>query len=72
MVLSNYMVQKAKELVKQKRILSTPNPRHGHALAVETTDLVQRFYESSRIMPGKKDNVSGRLRNECIFRKGLY
>ena len=47
MVLSNYMVQKAKELVKQKKILSTPNPRHGHALAVETTDLVQRFYESS-------------------------
>ena len=60
---SNYMVRKAKELVKQKGILSTLNPRHGHALAVETTDLVQRFYESdevSRIMPGKKDYVSVR------------
>ena len=58
---SNYMVHKAKELVKQKEILSTPNLRHGHALAVETTDLVQRFYKSdevSRIMPGKKDCVS--------------
>jgi len=43
--------------------LSTPNPRHGHALAVETTDLVQCFYESdevSQIMPGKKDCVSVR------------
>ena len=60
---SNYMVCKAKELVKQKGILSTPNPRHGHALAVETTDLVQCFYESdevSRIMSGKKDCVSVR------------
>ena len=60
---SNYMARKAKELVKQKGILSTPNPRHGHALAVETNDLVQRFYESdevSRIMPGKKDYVSVR------------
>jgi len=60
---SNYMVRKAKELVKQKGILSTPNPRHGHALAVETTDLVQSFYESdevSRIMPGRKDYVSVR------------
>ena len=55
---SNYMVCRAKEIVKQKGILSAPNPRHRHALAVETTDLVQCFYESdevSRIMPGKKD-----------------
>jgi len=66
------MVCRAIELVKQKGILSAPNPRHGHALAVETTDLVQHFYESdevSRIMPGKKDYVSGRLRNKCMFRK---
>jgi len=60
---SNYMVCKAKELVKQKGTLSTQNPRHSHALAVETTDLVQRFCESdevSQIMPGKKDCVSVR------------
>ena len=43
------MVCKGKELVKQKGILSTPNPGHGHALAVETTDLVQRFYESDEV-----------------------
>ena len=57
---SNYMVRKAKELVKQKGILSTPNPRHGHTLAVETSDLVQSFYESdevSRMMPGRKDYI---------------
>ena len=46
---SNYIVRKAKELVKQKEILSTPNPGHGHALAVETTDLVQHFYESDEV-----------------------
>ncbi len=27
---SNYMVRRAKELVKQKGILSTPNPKPGH------------------------------------------
>ena len=73
---SNYMVCKAKELVKLKGILSTPNPRHGHALAVETTDLVQRFYESdevSRIMPGKKDYVSVRqLEKRVHIQKRLY
>ena len=57
------MVRKAKELVKQKGILSTPNPKPGHTLPVETTDLVQSFYESdevSRTMPGSKDFVSVR------------
>ena len=60
---SNYMARKAKELVKQKGILSTPNPIHGHTLTVETSDLVKSFYESdevSRMMPGKKDYVSVR------------
>lgn len=57
------MIRKAKVLVKQKGILSTPNPRHGHTLAEETSDLVRSFYESddlSRMMPGKKDYVSVR------------
>ena len=61
--MSNYMARKAKELVKQKGILSTPNPIHGHTLTVETSDLVKSFYESdevSRMMPGKKDYVSVR------------
>ena len=66
---TNYMVRKAKELVKQKGVLSTPNPKPGHALAVETTALVQSFYESdevSRMMPGKKDYVSVRQAEERV------
>ena len=58
---SNYMVRKAKELVKEKGILATPNPKSGHPLASEAADLVRGFYESddvSRMMPGKKDFVS--------------
>ena len=58
---SNYMARKAKELVAEKGILSTPNPKPGHSLPSETIDLVTNFYESdnvSRIMPGKKDFVS--------------
>ena len=60
---SNYMVRKAKELVKEKGVLSTPNPKPGHTLPAETIDLVQSFYESdevSRMMPGCKDFVSVR------------
>ena len=58
---SNNMVRRAKDVVKQKRILSTPNPKPGQVLATETTDLVQSFYEYdevSRMLPGKKDFVS--------------
>ena len=61
---SDYMVRKARELVKQKGILSTPNLKPGHSLAAETCESVCRFYESdeiSRLMPGKKDFVSVRL-----------
>ena len=60
---SNYMVRKAKELMKEKGVLSTPNPKPGHTLPAETIDLVQSFYESdevSRMMPGCKDFVSVR------------
>ena len=58
---SNYVVHKAKSLVKSKGILSLPNPNQGHSLGNDTIVLVQNFYESgeiSRIMPGKKDCVS--------------
>ena len=54
---SNYMVRKAKALVKSGGILSTPNPNHGHGLSNETITMVQNYYESddiSRVMPGKK------------------
>ena len=58
---SNFMVRKAKQLVKVKGILSSPDPRPGHTLAKRTVDCVVDFYESdssSRMMPGKKDFVS--------------
>ena len=60
---SNRMVGKAKELVREKGILSTPNPKPGRTLSQQTADLVTSFYESdekSRLIPGKKDCVSVR------------
>ena len=60
---SNYMVRKAKELVKNQGILPNPNPKHGCCLPLITVNLVKDFYELddvSRIMPGKKDFVSVR------------
>lgn len=60
---TNFMVRKAKQLVKEKGIMSTPNPKPGKILEAGTVNLVREFYESdnvSRIMPGKKDFVSVR------------
>jgi len=57
------MIRRAKELVRQKGILSTPDLCHGHPLSSETSELVRSFYENddvSRMMPGKKDFVSVR------------
>jgi hypothetical protein len=57
------MVRRAKELVRQKGILSRPDMCHGHPLSSETSELVHSFYENddvSRMMPGKKDFVSVR------------
>ena len=42
---SNYMVHKAKSLVKSGGILSTPNPIQGHGLHDDTKILVQTFYD---------------------------
>ena len=67
------MVRKAKELVKQKGILSTPNPKPGHELPEETVHLVQSFFESDEIrrtMPDKKD-VSVRQGNQSSFSKEI-
>ena len=58
---SNYMARKAKNLVREKGVLATPNPKLGHPLAPKTTDLVRGFYESdniSGVMPWKKYVVS--------------
>ena len=59
---SNFMVRKAKQLVK-KGIMSTPNPKPGRTLSQRSVDLVTTFYENdenSRLMPGKKDCISVR------------
>ena len=59
--MSNYMARQAKKLVQEKGILSTPNPKHGKFLPMDTQKLVESFYTSddiSRVMPGKKDTVS--------------
>ena len=53
---TNYMARKAKDLVREKGVFATPNPKLGHPIAPKTADLVCGFYESddvSRIMPGK-------------------
>ena len=58
---SDYMVRKAKKLVKEKGILSTPNPKPGKVLSQKTADSVREFYNSdevSRALPGMKDFVS--------------
>ena len=56
------MARKAKDLVKDQGILSSPNPKHGSSsLSQATISLVQVLYKLdkvSRIMPGKKDFVS--------------
>ena len=59
---SDYMVRRAKELVRQKGILSTPDLCHGHPLSSATTELVHSFYNNdvSRMMPGKKYFISVR------------
>jgi len=58
---SNYMVRRAKKLVKEKGIQSTPNPRSGKNLPNDIVDNVKEFYcndRVSRLMPGMKDFVS--------------
>ena len=58
---SRYLVRKAKELVAEKGILSSPNPKGGMTLPAKTEEEVKNFYLSdviSRVMPGKKDFVS--------------
>ena len=58
---TDYMARKSKQLVKEKGVLSTPDPKPGPSLPASTVKLVAEFYESdeiSRTMPGKKDFVS--------------
>lgn len=58
---TNFMVRTAKKLVREKGIMSSPNPKPGKSLDDHTANLVRCFYASdevSRAMPGMKDFVS--------------
>lgn len=58
---SNYMARKAKHLVKEKGVMSSPNPRPGKPLSDQVVLDVKSFYQEddiSRAMPGAKDFVS--------------
>ena len=58
---SDYMARKCKQLVRDKGVLSNPDPVPGPSLPSETVQLVINFYQSdeiSRHMPGMKDFVS--------------
>eukprot|EP00731_Ephydatia_muelleri_P038605 Em0825g2a len=63
-------IEKAKELVAEKGILSSPNPKGGMTLPTKTEEEVKNFYLSdviSCVMPGKKDFVSVLGRDECFL-----
>ena len=58
---TNYMVRKAKKLVEDRGILSSPNQKAGRTLPSNVVDSVRAFYcsdSTSRLMPGMKDYVS--------------
>ena len=55
---SNYMARAVKALVKEKGVLSTPNPKPGRTVSENVAESVKDFYNSdevSRMMPGKKN-----------------
>lgn len=61
---TQHMIRRAKALVQEKGILSTPNRKAGKTLLEETARLVNEFYENdelSRMMPGKKDCVTMKI-----------
>ena len=43
------MASKAKDCVKEKRVLSLPGPKHGPSLLQKTVDIVRSFYENDEI-----------------------
>ena len=42
---SNFAARQAKALVREKGVLSTPNPKPGQSLPENTVDTVVKFYE---------------------------
>ena len=58
---SNYLIRKAKRLVEEKGVLSTPNPKAGKSLSKNMVHDIKEMYccdTISRQMPGMKDTVS--------------
>jgi hypothetical protein len=63
---SNYMIRRAKQLVMDQDIMSSPNPKPDKTLNEVTVEVVKSFCSSdevSGVMPGKKDY--------CIFSNTL-
>lgn len=63
---SERQARKAKQLVAECGILTSPNPKKGRPLAFETESLINAFYiddSCSRVMPGMKDYVSVKKRD---------
>jgi hypothetical protein len=51
------MIRRAKQLVMDQGIMSTPNLKPGKTLNEVTVEVVKSFYDSdevSRVVPGKK------------------
>jgi len=67
-----YLTRQLRKQVEERGILSLPGPSRRPVLPSETVIAICTFYEFddiSRIMPGKKDFVSGE--NVNIFKSNL-
>ena len=51
---TNYMARKSKQHVKEKGVLSTPDPKPGSSLPSATIDLVVSFYQSAGLCQARK------------------
>ncbi|KAF4530231.1 hypothetical protein B566_EDAN018372 [Ephemera danica] len=71
---TKYSIRSAKQLVEQKGILSTPNPRPGKTLPEETSKLVVDFYEtddvSSKLLTGTRDIINGKQKRLLLHNLG--
>ncbi len=68
------MARKSKELVKEKGVLSSQDPKPGVSLPSETIDVVHSFYQCrdiSRVIPGMRDFVSVKQEGKRIHIQGF-
>ena len=59
--ISHFKANRAKEILDEKGIMSTPDPKCIPKYTQDTLDCVKKFYESDKIsrqMPGRKDCVT--------------